>query len=588
MAANDDVFIRACSVAELEAKQSHVIRAANRPVVVFYNAGKPAAVDNRCPHMGFPLAKGSCKDGMITCHWHHARFDAASGCTYDFFAGDVEPYDVEIRDGDVYVAAHPRQRDRAAHAQRQLREGMERSSSLNIAKAILSLRSAGTSPDQIIREALRFGTQFRDSFSSGMVLLTAAANVLRHLDEETAYLALFKGISQIASDCSGQTPRRRRYPLETADTSTDELGRLLRYWTITRHRDGAERTLLTAAQNHREPRTLSNLLFAAASERFYADNGHLLDFANKAAEALDLIGWDHAQEVLPALMSPLTSSRGEEEFNAWRHPIDLVPLVRETSDRLPHLGAAQRAAHLTVWNDEATLTEELLRDDPGAILTAITTAIESGATGDQLGKCLALAAAVRVARFATSNEHGDWLTALHTFTYCNAVHQALLRTDDPLVLRAVLHGAMSVYQDRFLNVPPAKLPGERGSLDDLPRDPRELLNAFLETLDTQQQVEPAAKLVARYLELDHDPQPLLNTLAFAVVREDVDFHAMQMVEAAIRQYHAWNGSPQAKIFLIAAARYLAAHSPTQRAALQTARIALRLHRGEKLYEEDEA
>jgi hypothetical protein len=40
--------------------------------------------------------------------------------------------------------------------------------------------------------------------------------------------------------------------------------------------------------------------------------------------------------------------------------------------------------------------------------------------------------------------------------------------------------------------------------------------------------------------------------------------------------------------LIAVARYLAAHSPTERAVLQTADIAQRLMRGGELHEEGEA
>jgi hypothetical protein len=58
---------------------------------------------------------------------------------------------------------------------------------------------------------------------------------------------------------------------------------------------------------------------------------------------------------------------------------------------------------------------------------------------------------------------------LHTFTYCNAIHQALKRCPTADILRGVFHGAMSVYFDRFLNVPPARLPGERGTdgLDDM-------------------------------------------------------------------------------------------------------------------------
>ena len=42
------------------------------------------ALDNRCPHMGFPLERGSIEDGIFTCHWHHARFDLESGCTFDY------------------------------------------------------------------------------------------------------------------------------------------------------------------------------------------------------------------------------------------------------------------------------------------------------------------------------------------------------------------------------------------------------------------------------------------------------------------------------------------------------------------------
>src|SRR5690625_467682 len=75
-------LIHACSLSKLKAKDRLVVRGADRPVAVFYNEGDVCAVDNRCPHMGFPLAKGTCRDGKITCHWHHARFDAQSGSTF--------------------------------------------------------------------------------------------------------------------------------------------------------------------------------------------------------------------------------------------------------------------------------------------------------------------------------------------------------------------------------------------------------------------------------------------------------------------------------------------------------------------------
>lgn len=47
----------------------------------------------------------------------------------------------------------------------------------------------------------------------------------------------------------------------------------------------------------------------------------------------------------------------------------------------------------------------------------------------------------------------------------------------------------------------------------------------------------------------------------------------------------FGGTPAGAHVLVAAARYLAAHSPTVRAQGQTYQIARRLHRGERLYEE---
>jgi hypothetical protein len=106
--------------------------------------------------------------------------------------------------------------------------------------------------------------------------------------------------------------------------------------------------------------------------------------------------------------------------------------------------------------------------------------------------------------------------------------------------------------------------------------------------DRQRQVDLAARLVARYLTLGHPSQALIATLARAVLREDAGFHAYQMLEAGVRQFAAWGDSDEGRHVLIAVARYLAAHSPTERAALQTADIAQRLMRGAELHQEARA
>jgi hypothetical protein len=138
-----------------------------------------------------------------------------------------------------------------------------------------------------------------------------------------------------------------------------------------------------------------------------------------------------------------------------------------------------------------------------------------------------------------------------------------------------------------LRRPPARIPGDDGEqLDDLPRDVGKIRAALLDAFDRQRQVDLAARLVARHLQLGHSPQEL--KLARAVLREDAGFHTYQMLEAAVRQFTSWGNTDAGRHILIAVARYLAAHSPTERAALQTADIAQRLMRGGELHEEGEA
>jgi nitrite reductase/ring-hydroxylating ferredoxin subunit len=583
----EKAFVPVASVEELRRRGVIVVRGADRPIAVFaHDDDKISAVDNRCPHLGFPLSRGTVQDGILTCHWHQARFDLCSGCTFDLFADDVPAYYVEVRDGQVSVCAQPRIRDAVERSRRRLNEGMEQSIGLIQAKSIIGLLRAGVDYRDIVGQVARFGARNRDGWSGGLTSLVALANLVPVLGEETAYLALYQGAVRVAEDCAGQPPRRERAPLDTDAVPLETLKRWLLHWVQARHRDGAERTLRTAIESGVGATALCDLVYTAATQRLYADGGHALDFCNKAIEVLDLIGWEFAAEILPAVLGQIVAARGGEEMSHWRYPIDLVPVLDQVSQDLPTLLCQ---GETKTWDGVRPLAHALLGDDPLAIITALTDAVGDGARPVQLSRALAYAAALRVARFGSANEMSDWVTVLHTFTYCNAIHQALKRCPTADVLRGVFHGAMSVYFDRFLNVPPARLPGERDTdqLDDMGSDAESLLHQFLEALDGQQKVQAAARAVARYLQLNHPRQPLFEALTRAAVREDANFHTLQMLEAGIAQYREWDGEPEGAPILIAVARYLAAHAPTPRARLQTAQIALRLHKGDFLYEDSD-
>jgi nitrite reductase/ring-hydroxylating ferredoxin subunit len=589
-----DEWIRVGTLEDLKARGTIVVRGGVCPLLVVHHGGSVFALDNRCPHLGFPLHRGSVEDGILTCHWHHARFDLASGGTFDLWADDVPTAPVELRDdGVLWVCRRTRYADGDAHWRNRLREGLQHDIDLVLAKAVLGLGAARTDHRAVVREAVLFGVHNRDGWGVGLTIATALGNLVPTLPEEERYLALFHGLRRIASDCDGVPPRRDREPLAVGNARPVALlGRWLRHWTQVRHRDGAERTLLTAIDGGASPSELAALLLTAVTDRVFADGGHALDFINKAFECLDIVGWQEAAAILPTIVHQLVAARGGEELNAWRHPLDLVRLCETASAALPSLLATGRPERGT-WRSHTRLARQLLADDPEAIIGALAEAMRAGATAADLGRALAYAAALRVAWFGTANEHSDWETAHHAFTYCNALHQLLKRVtaeqpvelESPELLRGVIHGAMRLYLIRFLNVPPARLPGEASDrLDDLPCDGEALRAAFLAALDRQGSVRDAGRLVARYLTLGHSADSLITTLAHAVLREDADFHTYQMLEAGARQYREWGEGDEGRHILIAVARYLAAHSPTERAQLQTAMVAQRLSRGEALHE----
>ncbi len=590
-----DTYVQVAALDDVRRTGVQVVSSGRHGLALFFHDGQVYAVDNRCPHMGFPLSRGSCHDGILTCHWHHARFDLQSGGTFDPFADDVRVYPTAIRDGMVWVDLHGGGEDWRARQKRRLEDGLEQNLSLVMVKAVLALLDAGVPPREILEIGGRFGTRYRAAgWGPGLTILTALANVLDDLAPEDRALALYHGLVHTANDCEGQPPRFSLDPLPTDRVAPERLKSWFRGFVEVRDTDGAERALLTAIAAGLPPSALADMLFAAATDHYFLAGGHTVDFINKACEQLDHTGWEQAAEILPSLLRGLTMATRSEEQNAWRHPRDLVALLDPLLDELPRLvasGASAAAQWATASLDQDEIAAVLVGDDPAASVAALRQALELGAPLTWLSQTLCYAAALRVARFHTSNEFGDWITVLHTFTYCNALHQGLKRAPSAELARGIFHGAMKLYLDRFLNMPAARLPDDRevaGDGHETSEAP--LLDELRHLLDVEQQVNPAGALVWRYLRRGHDPARLIGALGHVLLREDGEFHSYQMPEAGIALYKELRGErPEAAgRVLVAVARYLAAHAPTSRAMLQTARTAVRLHRGDEIYVSEEA
>ena len=572
----EDVLVHVGPLKELTQRQPRVISAGGRTIVLFVLDDQVYALDNRCPHMGFPLSRGTVRDGILTCHWHHARFDLAGGCTFDPFADDVPTFSVEVRDGEVYLDPRPVDADPLPRWLGKLDEGLEQNIRLVLAKSVIGLSEAGETGPIIGRAAL-FGARNRAAgWSAGMSILTAMGNVLPALEPADRPRALYHGLVHVASDTAGQPPDFDLEPLSTRETRPEVYRAWFRRFIETRSAEPAERCLRTAISIGLSQAQVAEMIFTACTDHLFLDEGHALDFANKAFELLDLIGWEHAGEILPSLIGPMVRAARMEETSAWQHPVDLPSLLHdvfgELGTALEAVGERQHA-----WRGHRELAEQILDGEPAETLETMLRAVHEGAPLIELSAAVAYAAALRPGHFHVSNEFGDWDTVHHTFTYTNAVDQAMRRAPSRDVARGIFDGAMSVYLERFLNVPKQAIPEANGT-----RGSRE---ALLAEFDRQQRVDETAQVVASLLaEGRHDD--VVATLGHALLREDAGFHSIQIYEAAVRQHSNFRGRPEGDHVLVGAARFLTAHAPTVRSVGQTYDIAARLHRGEALHGEE--
>jgi hypothetical protein len=128
---------------------------------------------------------------------------------------------------------------------------------------------------------------------------------------------------------------------------------------------------------------MADMLFSAATDHRYLDSGHVLDFTNKAFEALDVARWPRAEAVLPCLAEGYAGARRMEESNSWRNPADLVEILKDAFEQLSSVveeGRDRRGR----WEGREELAAVLLREDGGAIAGALLESLREGATEGEL------------------------------------------------------------------------------------------------------------------------------------------------------------------------------------------------------------
>jgi nitrite reductase/ring-hydroxylating ferredoxin subunit len=90
-------------VADIPAGSGRLVEARGRLIAVFNDGGRFYGLDHACTHRGGPLANGKVADGRVTCPWHGAQFDLATGSPVSPLFAPVSAYRVVIEGDRVKI-----------------------------------------------------------------------------------------------------------------------------------------------------------------------------------------------------------------------------------------------------------------------------------------------------------------------------------------------------------------------------------------------------------------------------------------------------------------------------------------------------
>lgn len=530
----------------LAAGEMRTIKREGHQLVVGRDAhGKPFALDNRCPHEGYPLAQGQLKGVSLTCSWHNWKFDVQDGsCTLGGEA--VRHYPTRESNGVIEVdLSDPEPESLWPNLLASLEVGLWK---YEIGRALrdgVRLMQAGFAPRSLAIETARIDARYAE-YGSGHAL-PVAADCLR-LAEDLEGPRKLEAIA-LAMDMAGESiermPRRElAQPIAGGDEAQlraaveSEAGAL------------AEGLLLGAIDAGVPRAQIDRWMFALLADHFL-DFGHQLIYLIKAQELLADDDSDAWREIYAGMLHGIVTGTREDTLPYWAgHQSRLLALDPEIET------LANQTSDTPDFCTES-FRMSILDGSAAEAFRAVELALRSGVGPQRVARALVIAAAERLLRFdpAIDANHElaeTWLWATHRFTHAAAVRHAVSRWDDPRRWRLLFHSAAFVNLGQPMDGSPV-LPEPEGD-----GTARSVMDSIARH-DANATVAAARAFLAADRDLAELEAPLHDLLmSDPLVRPIFVAHAVKTVLAGLEEHRALIGEPGADYPLLASLRFLAA------------------------------
>ena len=524
-----------------------LLSAEGRKIAVFHTAEGFFAVDNACPHEGYPLVQGDLAGCVLTCIWHNYKFDVRDGkCLMG--EEDVDAFACRVADGHVHVDVPPPDPEaQAAKAWASLRQGLVEEQIGRVARDVARLLLCEVPPERIALEAALYDAA-RAQYGTTHAL-PVAAEVLRYLPDYPgvdATLPLMQAM-ELAARSNVRRPVRVR-PEPEAPRVRDVAGEIRRR-VEAEDAPGAEGLFRGWLAAGAEPAAVQALLFDLCADHFL-DFGHGLIYVVKAFDLLKRARWEHADLLLGSLVFRIVNGTREDllpDWAGWRKRMDRVE---------PRLDDLYQNVALTppAWSAQRFHTR-LVRGAPKDAFAALEEGLAEGVPVMDLVDALSLGAQERMLHLDLGHDpnpelQNGWLDVSHIVTFVNAVRHAVERWRDPRVLRLLFQAVRFVNHHRLLDGPTAPLPAIESTVD-------EVLGAILrqDVLEAMRRTQGCVDRATLWTALKELP------LEDAATRPIFTAHLIKNAFAAEEEHAALDGDPRP---LLALVRFFAAPKPERR------------------------
>ena len=285
--------------AVLRERGSYLFRRGNLRIALFQVGQEIYAVDNRCPHEGYPLKAGTIneKKCTLTCQWHNWKFDLKTGRA---LKGEdaVGVYPVRIEQGRVLleITEVPLEQ-RKAKIMHGLKEAVAERQYGRMAREITRLVTNDIDPKEALIDVIkhaydRFEWGMNHAFAGAAEWLRVAAT---RTEKEDRIICFTEAIDHIADD----TLRQRVFPF-TEDIRSFEGKAFLA--AVEAQEEASAVAMIRGAL--RDGMTWKDLdyWFSRAALMHYTSFGHSLIYVYKTGILLEHLG----DTLLPYLLLPLT------------------------------------------------------------------------------------------------------------------------------------------------------------------------------------------------------------------------------------------------------------------------------------------